>query len=145
MLFQKRKCGFLALLMACVMFFSMSGVADASSFYYRKGTVSTGSLSFSKSWKKNSSLKWNTTCGGLNYTVGSMLTYGYDKGLFSKEDFVKNVGGQPTGWSCCGYVINSKGTYAETAMISGNRIGGEVEVKHTGGSVEYGVYIKIVV
>lgn len=130
------------LFLLCVMCGTMSNKADATT-YYRSYTKDEGNHSFKKKWKETKDWKWNVTCGGLTFDVGSFCEYGYDT-WWTNEDYIKNVGGQPTGWSCWGYVKNSVGTVEETKMISGNRRGGKADVKHTGSGVQYTIMIKIV-
>lgn len=121
----------------------MCNVASASTFYWRDKEVGPGSHGFSHEWNEVTDLEWETTCGGVPFTIGSPITYGYDTFL-TNEDYVKRVGGQPTGWGVYGYVTNSQGTTEETAMIWGNSVGGSADVKHTGSNVHYGVWIKMV-
>lgn len=126
-----------------VLCLGMCGTSEASTFYYRQHSETSAGHSFSKKWKVSTYWTWNTTCGGLEYTIGSFIDYGFDT-WWTDEDYVENVGGQPTGWGCHGIVTNSNNSSDSTSWIWGNTTGGSAEVTHTGTPVTYTVEIKLV-
>ena len=129
----------IALAMALAVIFTTVPNVDAYAAPYRlysaEKHISSG---FSRAWSARTEL----------YPVdevddwGVMITYGYDT-WWTKEDYVKKVGGQPAGCEAYGYVVNSEGTWNFTNVVGDAKLTGKADVKHTGNSVYYGVKLRV--
>ncbi len=129
----------LVLVMALMLCGVVKTEVMAYDLYYEFKEVS-GSDKFKGSWKVET--EFFPVKGEVD-DWGVMITYGYNKGWISKKDYVTEVGGQPSGCSSYGVVVNADNNWAYTNVVDGSHTTGKAELKHTGDKVRYGVYLRI--
>lgn len=75
---------------------------------------------------------------GIEWPV--KITCGYKEFLWTKSDYITEVGGTATGYRACGLVAND-GDTKYTKWIEPTRLSGKVSITHKGELVTYGVKI----
>ncbi len=129
----------IALVLTMCVSLSMASVAYVESL----GTVTPKNAEYRKhksKWSEQQAPEWAMYVNGMRIEVGSYITIGYDTWC-TNEDYVKNVGGSPSGVYAQGRIYNSNG-YEYTEKVYGSKVGGgKAEIKHTTKNLCYGVIV----
>lgn len=127
--------------LALAMCVSMS-VANAATYVesYKRVEPTEDHMKFKSKWSEKHEPEWTMYVNGVPVKVGAILTIGYDT-WWTNEDYVKNVGGSPTGAYAQGRIFNDNG-WEYTDKVYGARIGTDkADIKHTTTNLRYGVIV----